>query len=132
MTLTPLLTASPIIQVHAWAAVAAFLIGIAMLLRRKGTAAHKAIGRIWVALMVIVAGSSFFIWELRQVGPFSWIHLLSVGTLVALFLAVRDIRRGRVEAHRSAMIMIFFGALVVAGAFTFMPGRIMHAVAFGG
>lgn len=132
MTLTPLLTASPVIQVHAYAAIAAFLIGIVMLLRRKGTVTHKAVGRIWVALMVIVAGSSFFIWELRQVGPFSWIHLLSVGTLVALFLAVRDIRRGRVEAHRSAMIMIFFGALVVAGAFTFMPGRIMHAVAFGG
>ena len=26
------------------------------------------------------------------------------------------------------MISIFVGGLVIAGAFTFMPGRIMHAV----
>ena len=29
------------------------------------------------------------------------------------------------------MIGIFFGALVIAGLFTLMPGRIMHAVVFG-
>ena len=29
------------------------------------------------------------------------------------------------------MIMIFAGALVIAGLFTFVPGRIMHAVVFG-
>ena len=29
------------------------------------------------------------------------------------------------------MIGIFFGALVIAGAFTLVPGRIMHAVVFG-
>jgi uncharacterized membrane protein len=29
------------------------------------------------------------------------------------------------------MIAIFAGALVVAGLFTLMPGRIMHAVVFG-
>ncbi|MCP1731003.1 putative membrane protein [Bradyrhizobium elkanii] len=29
------------------------------------------------------------------------------------------------------MIGIFFGALLIAGLFTLMPGRIMHAVVFG-
>jgi uncharacterized membrane protein len=29
------------------------------------------------------------------------------------------------------MMGIFTGALVVAGLFTFWPGRIMHAVVFG-
>jgi uncharacterized membrane protein len=29
------------------------------------------------------------------------------------------------------MIAIFTGALVVAGLFTLLPGRIMHAVVFG-
>jgi uncharacterized membrane protein len=29
------------------------------------------------------------------------------------------------------MTMIFAGALVIAGLFTFLPGRIMHAVVFG-
>jgi uncharacterized membrane protein len=29
------------------------------------------------------------------------------------------------------MTSIFIGALVIAGAFTFLPGRIMHAVVLG-
>jgi uncharacterized membrane protein len=29
------------------------------------------------------------------------------------------------------MIAMFTGALVIAGLFTFAPGRIMHAVLFG-
>src|SRR5262245_34358826 len=35
------------------------------------------------------------------------------------------------DRHRRAMLGIFTGAMVIAGAFTFLPGRIMHAVAFG-
>jgi uncharacterized membrane protein len=40
------------------------------------------------------------------------------------------------SAHRHAverwtMIGIFAGALVTAGIFTFVPGRIMYSVAFG-
>jgi uncharacterized membrane protein len=40
-------------------------------------------------------------------------------------------RHRRVVKHRNAMISIFLGALLIAGFFTFLPGRIMHAVAFG-
>jgi uncharacterized membrane protein len=29
------------------------------------------------------------------------------------------------------MLWLFAGALVIAGLFIFMPGRIMHAVVFG-
>jgi uncharacterized membrane protein len=36
-----------------------------------------------------------------------------------------------VSGHKKAMTSIFFGALIIAGAFTFLPGRIMHAVVFG-
>jgi uncharacterized membrane protein len=46
-------------------------------------------------------------------------------------IAVLQARRHRVAHHRFAMISIFFGGLVIAGLFTFVPGRIMHAVAFG-
>jgi uncharacterized membrane protein len=30
------------------------------------------------------------------------------------------------------MVSLFLGALVVAGLFTFVPGRLMHKVLFGG
>jgi uncharacterized membrane protein len=82
--------------------------------------------------MAVIALSSFFIHEIKMVGPFSPIHLLSIFTLVMLPLAVLHARRHNVKMHRGAMIGIFVGALVIAGAFTFVPGRIMHAVAFGG
>src|SRR5262245_59405900 len=75
--------------------------------------------------------SSWRIHELRLWGPWSPIHLLAIFTLGMLPLAVLHARRHRVGRHRNAMIAIFAGALVVAGLFTLMPGRIMHAVVFG-
>ena len=97
----------------------------------KGTLPHRTLGWIWVLLMVIVAASSFWIHELRLWGPWSPIHLLAIFTLAMLPFAVLHARRRRVDRHRNAMIAIFVGALVVAGLFTLMPGRIMHAVVFG-
>jgi uncharacterized membrane protein len=131
MSLAPLLNASSAIQVHAFAALAAFALGVVQLSAPKGTLPHRTAGWTWALLMVVVAGSSFFIHELRVWGEWSPIHLLSIYTLVMLPLAVMYARRHRVERHRHAMIAIFTGALVIAGLFTFWPGRIMHAVLFG-
>ena len=64
-------------------------------------------------------------------GAWSPIHLLAIFTLVMLPLAVLHARRHNVVSHRRAMIGIFTGALVVAGIFTFFPGRIMYRVLFG-
>jgi len=132
MSLAPLLQAEPVIQIHAFAAMGAFALGIIQFAAPKGTLPHRTIGWIWVTLMTVIAASSFFIHGIKLVGPFSPIHLLSIFTLVMLPLAVLRARRHDVKKHRGAMIAIFVGALVIAGAFTFVPGRIMHAVAFGG
>jgi uncharacterized membrane protein len=130
VSLAPLLNAAPAIQLHAFAALAAFALGALQLGAPKGTLPHRTIWT-WVVLMVIVAATSFWIHELRVWGPWSPIHLLGVFTLVTLPLAVVHARRHRVERHRNAMIAIFVGALVIAGLFTLMPGRVMHAVVFG-
>ena len=81
--------------------------------------------------MTVVAVTAFCIHELRVLDSWSPIHLLAIFTLIMLPLAVRHARRHAVEHHRRSMIAIFAGALVVAGLFTLVPGRIMHAVAFG-
>jgi uncharacterized membrane protein len=81
--------------------------------------------------MLTVAISSLFIHEIRLWGPWSPIHLLSILVLVTLPLAVLHARRHDVGQHRRAMLMLFTGALVIAGVFTFLPGRIMHSAAFG-
>jgi uncharacterized membrane protein len=46
-------------------------------------------------------------------------------------VAVMAARRQNVRRHRIMMLWLFAGALAIAGLFTFMPGRIMHAVVFG-
>jgi uncharacterized membrane protein len=48
-----------------------------------------------------------------------------------LAVGVTAARRHVVAQHRKTMIYTFLGALVIAGIFTFMPGRIMHHVVFG-
>jgi uncharacterized membrane protein len=132
MSLAPLLDAAPAIQLHAFAALAAFALGIVQLSAPKGTLPHRTIGWIWVALMATVSLSSFWIHQLRLWGPWSPIHLLSIFTFVTLPLAVWAAHRHAVDRHRRAMTAIFFGALVVAGLFTLLPGRLMHAVLLGG
>jgi uncharacterized membrane protein len=132
MSLAPLLDAAPAIQLHAFAAMTAFALGIVQLSAPKGTLPHRTIGWVWVTLMALVSLSSFWIHQLRLWGPWSPIHLISIFTLVTLPLAVWAAHRHAVERHRRAMTTIFFGALVIAGLFTVVPGRIMYKVVFGG
>ena len=131
MSLAPLLDAAPAIPVHAFAAMTAFMLGVVQLAAPKGTLPHRTLGWIWVCLMLAVAISSFAIHEIRLVGPWSPIHLLSIFVLITVPLAVWKAHRHQVADHRRIMISIFSGALVIAGLFTLLPGRIMHAVVFG-
>jgi uncharacterized membrane protein len=131
MSLAPLLNASPVVQLHAFSAMAAFALGLVQFAAPKGTLPHRTIGFVWVALLATISVSSFWIHTIRLWGPFSPIHLISIFTLCMLPLAVYAAHTHRVGAHKRAMTSIFLGALVIAGIFTFLPGRIMHAVAFG-
>ena len=131
MTLAPLLDASPAIVLHAMAAMTAFTLGIVQFAAPKGTIPHRTVGWIWVGLMLAVALSSFRIHQIRLWGPWSPIHLLSIFTLITVPLAVWAAHRHHVATHRLAMTSIFLGALVIAGAFTLLPGRIMHDVVLG-
>ena len=132
MSLTPLLDAAPAIPLHAFAAMSAFVLGLVQFAAPKGTLPHRTIGFIWVGLMLVVAASSFWINQLRVVGPWSPIHLLSIFTLVMVPLAVWKAHSHQVASHRRIMISLFAGALLIAGLFTLLPGRVMHKVIFGG
>jgi uncharacterized membrane protein len=130
MTLEPLLNASPAIQFHVATVVPAALIGGIMLLMRKGTSLHRMAGRLWIALMVLTALSSFFIHEINLVGGFSPIHILSVVVLVSAAEVVRSARRRDFVRHQRLVKSLYFGAIGIAGLFTLLPGRIMHEVVF--
>lgn len=131
MSLAPLLAAPLAVQLHAAGALAALGIGVAQLALPKGGARHRALGWAWVLLMAATALSSFFISGLRWWGPFGPIHLLSAFTLVSLVGAVQAARRRNMARHRRIMQLLFWLALVGAGLFTLLPGRIMGQVVFG-
>jgi uncharacterized membrane protein len=126
VSLAPLLDAPPVTQVHLAAAILALVAGSAVFAMRKGTGAHVAAGRIFAAAMAAAAITSFGIGDLDP-GHFSWIHLLSVLTLVALPWAIIQRRRGHIREHAIGMACSFAG-LVAAGLFAFAPARVLGRV----
>ena len=129
--LSPLLDAPAPVVAHVAAALTALAATPVVLLRRRRDRLHKVMGYVWVTGMALAAVSSFLITEIRLIGPFSPIHLLSAVTLVNLVLAIRAIRRGNRAAHETILRQTAFWALGVAGLFTLLPGRRMHRVLFG-
>ena len=125
------------VQIHWVAALLSLLLGVIVFVRRKGNAIHRFIGRIYVLAMVVTAVSAFFIrspggeQESSLFNGFSLIHLLVPYTLLSLFFAIKAIRQRRIKEHKTGMIMTYLGGMIIAGAFTFLPGRHMHTFFFG-
>ena len=118
------------VQIHVAAALPALVLGPVAIWRRRRDRLHRLAGRAWVIAMAVLAGSSFFITEARQFGPFSVIHILSVLTFCGLWQGLRAIRKGDILAHQRAMRGLYMQALILAGVFTFLPGRRMNALLF--
>lgn len=138
MSWQPLLDAPWVIQVHAFAAMAAFFLGVVQFTAPKGTLPHRTLGVVWVLLMAAVTVSSIFIRPslypgLPLIQWFSFIHIFTVITTVGLIGGVTHILVSgpNLKKHKGPFLGIFIGGLVIAGAFAFLPGRIMYKVVFG-
>lgn len=110
------------IYLHMAAAIAALVLGAVILGRRKGTATHRMLGRTWALTMLVVALTSLWVPAFLH---FTWIHLFTAVTLVALPLGIWRIRRGNVVAHAATMKGLYIGGLIIAGVFTLVPGRLL-------
>ncbi len=130
MSLAPILAASPATQIHIAAVTLAFAVGTWMLLRPKGTPSHRMLGRTFVALMLAAAISSFWI-RGNADGSLSWLHLLAVYVTIAAPAGLLLARAGRTRGHVMTMVGLYIGALWIAGAFTLLPGRLLHQAVFG-
>jgi uncharacterized membrane protein len=95
-----------------------------MLLRRRGDRLHRRLGWVWAAAMVLTAGASFGIRGINE-GGLSFIHILSAIVIVQVPMIVWAARTHRVAMHRSIVRWMIAGALIVAGAFTFLPDRVL-------
>lgn len=119
--------------VHLVTIVPAFLIGTFLLIRRKGSLLHKALGRIYMLLMLFTALVTLFMGA--EIGPqllghFGFIHLFSVLVLVSVPRAYFAARKGDIKQHKRNMIGLYVGGILIAGSFTFAPGRLLHSWLF--
>ena len=119
------------IQIHLATVVPAFFLGTwQIFLSKKGSAAHRALGVVYLALMTITAIAAIFIQSLHP-GHFSWIHIFVPITLVGVVSAIWRIRKKDIVGHKRAMQGVYFGGLIIAGALTLYPGRLMFRLFFG-
>jgi len=125
---------SAYIQSHFVFAVSALLIGAVQLIGKKGTVQHKLLGRIWVVMMLIICFTSFWIKEVMpngRFGGYSPIHLLSIFVIIQIFLGVYFAKVGNILKHKKCMTYTYIGGLIIAGGFTFYPGRLLYKVFIG-
>lgn len=111
----------------------AFFIGSYLLINPKGTPIHKLLGKAYMILMILTAFITLFM--PAQVGAtllnhFGFIHLFSLLTFVTVIGAYRSILKGNIQAHRVNMLGLYIGGIIIAGAFTFVPGRLLHTWLF--
>lgn len=129
LDLTPLLQSPLVLQAHVAGATLAFAIGCILLAGVKGRAMHRTLGYVWVAAMAATAISSFFLQSINP-GSFSIIHALSAWTMIVLPMGLAAARRKNIAKHRKEMTGMFVGGLLVAGLFSFLPGRLMWHLFF--
>lgn len=118
---------------HLYTVVPCFIIGTMLLLMKKGTSIHKRLGKVYMILMLFTATVTLFL--PARVGPtvlnhFGWIHLFSFLTLYTVPTAYLAIKNGNIKVHKRKMILLYFGALVIAGGFTLSPGRYLNELIF--
>lgn len=116
------------ILIHLLTVLPALIIGAVNLYSKKGTPSHKFFGRVWVVFMLVASITSFFI---QSNGTYSWIHILSVVSIVNVVLGFWAIYIGNLRMHKGCIVGAYTGSLV-AGIFAVMlPGRISYVFLFG-
>ncbi len=128
------MTYTQLAYLHLATVIPAFGIGAWQLLKRKGTPTHKLLGKIYMTLML--ATGLITLAMPAQVGPqflnhFGFIHTFSFLTLFSVPTAYFAARRRDIRTHRAAMISLYVGGILIAGAFAFSPGRMLHEWLFG-
>lgn len=115
--------------VHLGTIIVALALTPVMLLRKRGDTLHRQLGWVWVSAMILTAAVSFLIRESND-GGFSFIHILSVWTLVQVPLIAWSARTHNIHQHRSSVRAMTLGALLIAGFFTFPFNRLLGQMLF--
>jgi uncharacterized membrane protein len=131
MDISPLIHAPLAVRIHLLTVLPAFAIGTwQIFFSVKGSRLHRGFGFAYLALMTMTAGATFFIRSVGN-GHLTLIHLFIPLTLFGVVGALWYARHGDIAGHRRAMLGLYFGGLILAGALTLLPGRLLHRVFFG-
>lgn len=107
------------------------VLGLIQLIQSKGTTSHKFVGRAWVVSMAWVSVSSFWLTGFAQGHRFSWLHGLSLWTLVCLVALVYCARVKNVRGHKRFALGAYIGLLSAGAAAVFMPNRLLYQWLWG-
>lgn len=116
--------------IHIGTVIPAIPLGLFIFLSRKGGTRHRLLGKVWLGLMGTTAVATLFIRNVGD-GGWSWLHIFSALTLIGIPQAILTARRGEIARHKAHLLQLFIGALLIAGAASFLPGRTMWQWAFG-
>ena len=136
MTLEPLLEAPIAVQAHVATVLPAAALGFWLLaFSRKGSREHRAVGVLFLTLMVTTALIALFIHRRTPEGAafgMSSTHLFVPFVLFATWRAIDGVWRGNISQHRRWVVGMFIGAIVINGVNNvfFLPG-ITRDVFFG-
>jgi uncharacterized membrane protein len=121
---------SPSLWGHLATIFIALILTPVMLLRKRGDRLHRQLGWVWVSALFLTA---LFSLDVRMInrGGFSLIHLLSVWTIIQVPIIIWSAKTHRVARHRSSIRGMVFGALLIAGFFTFPFNRMLGQWLFG-
>ncbi|WP_066649547.1 DUF2306 domain-containing protein [Sphingomonas sp. CCH10-B3] len=124
----------PRVPIVLWVHLATMTLALAltpvMLLRRRGDRPHRLLGTLWVAAMIATALDSLLIRNANH-GGFSIIHILSAWVLIQAPLIWWSARTHKIKQHRRSVRAMVFGALLIAGFFTFPFNRLLGQWLFG-
>jgi uncharacterized membrane protein len=111
------MTLSALGAAHGAAAIAALLFGSAVLLDRKGTPAHRALGAAYVAAMVATVLTALGIYRVTgEVGPFHLLGILALTAVARGVVAVIRRRPGWLARHAYSLAWSYLGLVSAAVA----------------
>lgn len=104
---------------HAALGVAALALGLAVVLRRKGTPVHRRTGRLYAVAMLLLNAAALTIYDLFGFfGPFHVAAVISLATLAAGVFPMYFLRprKGWIELHAHFMAWSYAGLVAAFAA----------------
>ncbi len=102
---------------HLLTALAALAFGATVIARRKGTRTHRWMGRCYLLAMLAMNATSLTIYEVfGGFGPFHWLALISLASILGGYVAAMRRAPGWIYRHAYYMVGSYVGLVAALAA----------------